>query len=76
MPQKPNKLRKKYQNTEHPEIVLRFEDGHEIKIPKGGTKSFDAYEGERIKIMAVWDPTAKEWEKVDTWRAEQFDDEK
>jgi hypothetical protein len=75
MPQKPIKLRKKYHNADHPEIVLRFEDGHEINIPKGATKSFDAYEGERIKIMAVWDPSAKEWEKVDTRRAEQFDDE-
>ena len=75
MPEKPTKLRKQYHNADYPEIVLRFEDGHEIKIPKAKTKSFDCYAGERIKIMAVWDPTAAEWEKVDTLRAEQFDDE-
>ena len=76
MPDKPTKLRKQYQNADYPEIVLRFEDGHEIKVPKGSTKSFDCYAGERIKIMAVWDQTAAEWEKVDTLRAEQFDNEK
>ncbi|MGQ0538652.1 MAG: hypothetical protein ACT4R6_06875 [Gemmatimonadaceae bacterium] len=75
MPERPTKLRKQYRNSEYPEIVLRFEDGHEIKIPKGSTKSFDCYAGERIKIMAVWDQTAPEWEKVDTLRAEQFEDE-
>jgi hypothetical protein len=76
MPEKATKLRKQYTNADYPEIVLRFEDGHEIKVPKGATKSFDCYAGERIKIMAVWDPTAAEWEKVDTLRAEQFDNEK
>jgi hypothetical protein len=76
MPEKPIKLRKQYTNKDYPEIVLRFEDGHEIKIDKGMSKSFDCYAGERIKIMAVWDQTAAEWEKVDTLRAEQFDNEK
>lgn len=76
MPDKPTKLRKQYTNKDYPEIVLRFEDGHEIKVQKGSTKSFDCYAGERIKIMAVWDQTAAEWEKVDTLRAEQFDNEK
>ncbi|HET6681578.1 MAG TPA: hypothetical protein VFG84_10295 [Gemmatimonadaceae bacterium] len=70
----PEKLRKQYANTEYPNIVLRFEDGHEIHVPKGSTKSFDCYAGERIKILAVYDPTAGEREKVDTLRAEQFDD--
>jgi len=76
MPAQPTKVRKQYSNTEFPHIVLRFEDGHEIQIPKGTTKGFDAWEGERIKILAIWDPTSGEREKVDTWRAEQFDDEK
>jgi hypothetical protein len=76
MPTPPTKLRKQYENTEYPNIVLRFEDGHEIIVPKGSTKSFDAWAGERIKILAVWDPTSGEREKVDTWRAEQFHDEK
>jgi hypothetical protein len=76
MPTPPKKLRKQYTNDAHPEIVLRFEDGHEIKVAKGSTKSFDAWAGERIKILAVWDHTSGEREKVDTWRAEQFADEK
>lgn len=33
MPTPPRKLRKQYANEKYPEIVLRFEDGHEIKIP-------------------------------------------
>jgi hypothetical protein len=74
MPTPAQKLRKQYTNEKHPEIVLRFEDGHEIKVPKGATKSFDAWAGERIKILAVWDHTSGEREKVDTWRAEQFPD--
>ena len=74
MPPKAEKVRKQYQNADHPHVVLRFEDGHEIHVPKGVTKSFDAYLGERIKILAVYDPTANEREKVDTWRAEQFED--
>lgn len=72
----PSKIRKQYENTNFPHVILRFEDGHEIQLPKGTRKSFDAWEGERIKILAVWDPTSGDREKVDTWRAEQFDDEK
>jgi hypothetical protein len=74
MPTQPEKLRKHYTNSDYPEVVLRFEDGHEISIPKGKAKSFDAWTGERIKILAVWDHTSGEREKVDTWRAEQFQD--
>jgi hypothetical protein len=74
MPTPPQKVRKQYANKDHPHIVLRFEDGHEIHIAKGSAKSFDCYVGERIKILAVYDPTSTEREKVDTWRAEQFED--
>ena len=74
MPPRAEKIRRQYKNSEYPHIVLRFEDGHEINIPKGTAKSFDAYVGERIKILAVYDPTANEREKVDTLRAEQFED--
>ncbi|HWP02175.1 MAG TPA: hypothetical protein VNL96_01845, partial [Gemmatimonadaceae bacterium] len=74
MPAPPKKLRKQYSNADYPEVVLRFEDGHEIRIPKGVTKSFDAWEGERIKILAIWDHTSGEREKVDTLRAEAFPD--
>jgi hypothetical protein len=75
MPTPPQKLRKQYRNEKYPEVVLRFEDGHEIKIKKDTTKSFDAWAGERIKILAIWDHTSGEREKVDTIRAEQFPDE-
>ncbi|MFP5353848.1 MAG: hypothetical protein ACLGIK_01635 [Gemmatimonadota bacterium] len=74
MPTPPKKLRKQYSNTEYPNVILRFEDGHEIQVPKGNTKSFDCYEGERIKVLAKYDPTSTEREKVDTLRAEQFPD--
>ncbi len=75
MPTPPKKLRKQYKNEKYPEVVLRFEDGHEIQIKKDSTKSFDAWAGERIKILAVWDHTSGEREKVDTLTADQFTDE-
>ncbi|MCC6928012.1 MAG: hypothetical protein IT359_03365 [Gemmatimonadaceae bacterium] len=74
MPTPPAKIRKQYTNADYPEVLLRFEDGHEIRIQKGSTKSFDCYPGERIKILAKYDPTSDEREKVDTLRAEQFPD--
>jgi hypothetical protein len=74
MPRRAEKIRKQYRNSDYPHIVLRFEDGHEIQVPKGMAKSLDAYVGERIKILAIYDPTAKEREKIDTLRAEQFED--
>jgi len=74
MPPRAEKVRKQYTNKDYPHVVLRFEDGHEIHIPKGNAKSFDAYVGERIKILVVYDPTAHEREKIDTLRAEQFED--
>ncbi len=76
MPEKPEKLRKQYTNDKYPQVALRFEDGHEIIVDKGATKSFDAWHGERIKVLALWDPTSGERERVDTLRSEQFDDEK
>ena len=76
MPTPPKKIRKQYTNAEYPNVILRFEDGHQIEVAKGATKSFDCYEGERIKVLAKWDPTSAEREKVDTLRAEQFDDAK
>ena len=75
MPTPPKKLRKQYHNEKYPEVVLRFEDGHEIKVAKGATKSFDAWAGERVKILAIWDHTSGEREKVDTLLSEQFPDE-
>lgn len=68
------RLRRQYSNSEYPEILLRFEDGHEIRIKKGRTKSFDAWSGEMIRIMAVWDPSATERVLVASRRADQFDE--
>ena len=34
MPTPPKKLRKQYANKNYPNVVLRFEDGHEIEVLK------------------------------------------
>ena len=68
------KLRKAYVNTDHPLVLLRFEDGHEIRVPKGKVKTFDAYAGEVVKILAVYDPTSSERELLDTLRADALPD--
>ena len=56
--------------------MLRFEDGHEIKLKKGETKSFDAYSGETVKVVALWDPSANERETVLVKKAEDFEEGK
>ena len=74
MPPAPAKLRKAYVNREHPVVLLRFEDGHEIRIVRGSVKTFDAYAGEVIKVVAVYDPTSTERELLDTVRADDLPD--
>lgn len=74
MPTPPRKLRKQYTNTDHPNVVLRFEDGHEIKVPKGQGKSFDCYSGETVKVLAIYDPTSGERELVSSRKADSFPD--
>jgi hypothetical protein len=74
MPPAPAKLRKAYVNRDHPLVCLRFEDGHEIKVYKNKLKTFDAYAGETIKVMAVYDPTAKDRELVESIRADDLPD--
>ena len=74
MPTPPKKLRKKYENVAFPVVILRFEDGHEIEILKGQGKTFDCYSGEHIKVLAMYDPTAKERELVETRNAGAFPD--
>ena len=69
----PRKIRRRYVNSEYPTVVLRFEDGHEIRVERGTGKSFEGYEGERIRILAIYDPTSTERVLIDTWRAEQFE---
>lgn len=74
MPPAPTKLRKAYVNNEHPLICLRFEDGHEIKVYRNQVKTFDAYAGEVVKVLAVYDPTASDRELVASVRAEELPD--
>ncbi len=61
-------------NLDHPLVVLRFEDGHEIRVPKGRVKTFDAYSGEVIKVVAIYDPTASERELLEAVRADELPD--
>jgi len=68
-------LRRRYANAKYPLVLLRFEDGHEIRIRKGEGKAFDAYEGETIKVVVVWDPSANERDVVSVLKAEQFEEE-
>ena len=68
------KLRKAYVNTEHPVVLLRFEDGHEIRVAQHKVKTFDAYTGELIKVVAIYDPTSAERELLETVRAEELPD--
>lgn len=69
-----NKLRKAYVNLAHPLVVLRFEDGHEIKVNKDKVKTFDAYTGEVIRVVAVYDPSSKERDLLESIRAEDLPD--
>jgi hypothetical protein len=70
----PQKLRKQYVNASYPLVVLRFEDGHEIKVYQHSGKVFDAWAGERVKVLAVHDPESAEWDLLETRTGEQFDD--
>ena len=70
----PKRLRRGYANTTHPLIVLRFEDGHEIALRKGESKAFDAYVGETIKVVAVWDSQAGDREVIRVMKAEQLEE--
>jgi hypothetical protein len=74
MPPRPRRLRRRYTNTTYPLVLLRFEDGHEIRVVKGEGKTFDAYAGETIKVVVLWDPSAGEREVVDVMKAEQFEE--
>jgi hypothetical protein len=74
MPPAPARLRKAYINRDHPIVLLRFEDGHEIRVAQGKVKTFDAYTGEIIKVLAVYDPTSTERELLETVRAEELAD--
>ena len=70
----PKRVRKQYMNDSYPLALLRFEDGHEIKVYKGTGKEFDCYPGETIKILALYDPTSTERELVATRKSDDFPD--
>ena len=70
----PGKTRRRYVNADYPTVVLKFEDGHEIRIEHGTGKSFEGYDGERIKVLAIYDPTSTERVLVATLRAEEFEE--
>lgn len=74
MSKAPAKIRKAYVNSSHPLVCLRFEDGHEIKVYRNTVKTFDAYGGEVIKVLAVYDDTAKERELIESIRADSLPD--
>lgn len=70
----PKRVRKQYVNRDYPLVLLRFEDGHEIKIYKGTGKEFDAYPGETVRVLALYDPTSSERELIMTRKTDEFDD--
>ena len=74
MSQAPKRIRKQYVNSDYPLVIMRFEDGHEIKVYKGTGKEFDAYPGETVKVLALYDPTSSERELVASRKADDFDD--
>jgi hypothetical protein len=74
MSTRPKRMRKQYVNSEYPLVLLRFEDGHEIKIYKGTGKEFDCYPGETIKILAMYDPTSHDRELVASRKSDDFQD--
>jgi hypothetical protein len=73
-PPSAKRLRRGYANTKYPLVILRFEDGHEIALKKGESKAFDAFVGETIKVVAVWDPAAADREVISVLKAEQFEE--
>lgn len=75
-PPEARRIRRRYVNVQYPLVALRFEDGHEIRLRKGEGKTFDAYAGETVKVVVLWDPAAGDREVVSVLKAEQFDEEK
>jgi len=75
-PPKRARIRRRYKNEKYPLVMLRFEDGHEIKLKKGEAKAFDAYSGETVKVVVLWDASANERETVAVKKAETFDEAK
>ena len=49
----PKRIRKQYVNNDYPLVIMRFEDGHEIKVYKGTGKEFDAWREGRTGFPIV-----------------------
>ena len=75
-PPKARPIRRRYANAKYPLVILKFEDGHEIRIKKGQGQAFDAYAGETVKVIVLWDTTNNEREVISVLKAEQFEEEK
>ena len=61
-------------NNDYPLVIMRFEDGHAIKVYKGTGKEFDAYPQEKIKLLAMYDPTSNDRELIETRKSDDFPD--
>lgn len=72
-PPSARRIRRRYVNREYPLVSLRFEDGHEIRLRQGDGCDFDAYAGETIKVIALWDPSSNERDVVAVRKADDFD---
>lgn len=70
------RVRRRYANSSYPLVLLRFEDGHEIALRKGEGRAFDAYVGETVKVVAVWDAAAGDREVIAVMKAEQFEEDR
>jgi len=70
----PEKIRKQYRNDEYPLVIMRCEDGHEIKVYRNTGKEFDAWPGETIKLLAMYDPTSHDRELIEARKADEFQD--
>jgi hypothetical protein len=75
-PPEARQIRRRYANAKYPLVILKFEDGHEIRIKKGQGRAFDAYAGETVKVIVLWDPSNNEREVISVLKAEQFEEEK
>ena len=52
----------------------RIEHGRPSPHKRGVGKTFDIFAGESVRVLAVYDPDARERELVMTKKAEEFDD--
>ena len=73
-PRRPQKVRKQYVNNQYPLVIMRFEDGHEIKVYQNTGKQFDAWPGETIKLLAMYDPTSNDRELIEARKADDFEE--